>query len=56
MTPDEVKASTLGFDQSFVIGKGGFGVVYKVKNFRSLGTTVAIKVLNKVYKHIHTGY
>ena len=48
MTSEEVKSATQGF---IVIGKGGFGVVYKVNNFRSAGTTVAIKVLNKVIMH-----
>lgn len=51
MTSEEVKSATQGFDESIVIGKGGFGVVYKVNNFRSAGTTVAIKVLNKVIMH-----
>ena len=30
MTSEEVKSATQGFDESIAIGKGGFGVVYKV--------------------------
>lgn len=48
MNHSELKEATNDFDENLIIGKGGFGVVYKASNFRSSGTIVAVKMLNKV--------
>ena len=48
MNHSELKEATNDFDENLIIAKGGFGVVYKASNFRSSGTIVAVKMLNKV--------
>lgn len=47
-TYKELEVSTSGFSEGNVIGKGGFGVVYR--GVLSDGTVAAIKVLNRVGK------
>ena len=44
---DELAKVTNSFNESNVIGMGGFGKVYLGRNFRSYGTSVAIKVLTE---------
>lgn len=48
MNHSELKEATNDFDENLIIAKGGSGVVYKASNFRSSGTIVAVKMLNKV--------
>ena len=45
-TPEELCAATMEYNRKSIIGKGGFGTVYRGTVRGSL--TVAIKVLNKV--------
>lgn len=45
-TPEELCSATMDYSRKSIIGKGGFGTVYKGTVRGSLN--VAIKVLNKV--------
>ena len=44
----EILQITEFLDEKLIIGKGAFGTVYQVNDFRCPGTAVAVKVLNKV--------
>ena len=45
-SPEELCDATMNYSRKSIIGKGGFGIVYKGSVRGSL--SVAIKVLNKV--------
>ena len=45
---DEIEKATMNYSDDAIIGKGAFGTVYLADNFRCIGTSVAIKVFNKV--------
>ena len=45
---EELLMSTDNFNDMNLIGKGGFGRVYRARDLRGRGTDAAIKVLNKV--------
>lgn len=52
ISKEEVLKVTNNFNDGNLIGEGGFAKVYKVMNFRSPGTTIAIKHFNEVWHNI----
>ena len=49
-TPEELCSATQDYSRKCIVGKGGFGVVYKGLVRGSL--SVAVKVLNRVSLHL----
>ena len=48
---EELEEATAQFSFGCLIGTGAYGTVYLGKNLHNSGTSVAVKVLNKVYNY-----